>query len=167
MECALEERNKDALTKIAAMLLSMYITANIEECVERREKGSALKIWVRLSPALERNSPPQMRRPGEHQPPQLQSFECDYLGIPAVYDRPARTKDCRNTINCWATIVLRGIIKVVRKVKVVGVVCVVVEVKGPTVQQRESGERLSVYGQATDGSDFGTGFQNTEVEAGV
>jgi len=51
-----------------------------------------------------------------------------------VYDRPARTKDCRNIINCYGTIGLRGIIKVVRKVKVVGVVCVVVEVvevKGP------------------------------------
>jgi hypothetical protein len=39
----LEERNNDALTKIAAMLLSMYITANIEECVERRENEGALE----------------------------------------------------------------------------------------------------------------------------
>jgi hypothetical protein len=38
-----DERNNDALTKIAAMLLSMYITANIEECVERRENESALE----------------------------------------------------------------------------------------------------------------------------
>jgi hypothetical protein len=139
----LEERNNDALTKIAAMLLSMYITANIEECVERREEKSALKILVRLSPGPERNSPPQMRRPGEHQPPQLQSFECDYLGIPVVYDRPARTKDCRNMINCWETIGLRGIIKVVRKVKVVGVVCVVVEAKGPAERERERESRDS------------------------
>jgi hypothetical protein len=112
----LEERNNDARTKIAAMLLSMYITANIEECVERREKKSALKIWVRLSPALERNSPPRMRRPGEHQPPQLQSFDRDYLGILVMYGRPARTKDCRSIINCRETIGLRRIIKVVRKV---------------------------------------------------
>jgi len=47
-----------------------------------------------------------------------------------VFDRPARTKDCRKIINCYGTIELRGIIKVVRKVEVVGVVCVVVEVKG-------------------------------------
>jgi hypothetical protein len=38
-----DERNNDALTKIAAMLLSMYITANIEECVERRENEGALE----------------------------------------------------------------------------------------------------------------------------
>jgi hypothetical protein len=33
-------------------------------------------------------------------------------------------------------------------------------VKGPSgrERERESGQRLSVYGQPTDGSDFGTGF---------
>jgi hypothetical protein len=46
-------------------------------------------------------------------------------------------KTVGNIINCWETIGLRGVIKVVRKLKGVGVVCVVVEVKGPTVQQRE------------------------------
>jgi hypothetical protein len=80
----LEERNNDALTKIAAMLLSMYITANIEECVERRENESALEDMYAPQPSTGANSPAQMRRPGEHQPPQLQSFGCDYLGILVV-----------------------------------------------------------------------------------
>ena len=56
-----------------------------------------------------------------------------------LYDRPARTKDCRNIINCWKTIELRRMIKIVRKVKVVGVVELFAWCRG----ERSSRERES------------------------